>query len=190
MPTPRGGGIENLRLIGDAHGHRVDDDIAVIGLVEIGFAAHRGHADAIAVAADARDHAPDQMFHLGMVGPSETQRVHVGDRPRAHGEHVAQYAAHAGGRALIGFNIARMVVALHLEDCRQLRAVRAVADIDHAGILAGAANHLRPGGGQLFQMQARGFVAAMLRPHDRKYTELDHVGRAAHGGEDAVIFFL
>ncbi len=52
-----GGAVENLVLIGDADGHRVDEDIAVIGRVEIGLAADGRHADAIAVSADARDHA-------------------------------------------------------------------------------------------------------------------------------------
>ena len=37
-----GGGIEDLVLIGDADGHRVDEDVAVIGGVEIGLAAHVG----------------------------------------------------------------------------------------------------------------------------------------------------
>ena len=68
-----------------------------------------------------------------MIGPAEAQRVQVGDRPRAHGEDVAQDAADAGRRALIGLDVGRVVVALHLEDRRV-----AVADVDHAGILARA----------------------------------------------------
>src|SRR3546814_11417155 len=66
------------------------------------LAADRGHADAIAIAADAVDDAGDQMLHLRMVRAAETQRVEVGDRARAHGEDVAQYAADPGRRALIG----------------------------------------------------------------------------------------
>ena len=174
--------IENLVLIGDADGHRIDDDIAVIGFVEIGFAAHGRYPDAIAVPADTRDNALDQMLHFGMFGATETQRVHVGHGPRAHGEYVAQYTAHAGRRALIGFDITGMVVALHLENRGQPRAVRSRADIDHARILAGAANHLRAGGGQFFQVEPRGFIGAVLRPHDRKYAEFDHIGLTAHGG--------
>jgi hypothetical protein len=55
--------------------------------------------------------------------------------PRAHGEDVAQDAADAGRRALIGLDVARVVVALHLED-----GGLAVADVDDAGVLARAAD--------------------------------------------------
>src|SRR5690606_22099771 len=51
------GRIEDLVLLGDADGHRVDQDIAVIGLVEIDLATDRGDADAIAVSADTADDA-------------------------------------------------------------------------------------------------------------------------------------
>ena len=84
--------------------------------MEIHFAADRRHAEAIAVAADAGDDAGHQMPRLGMIGIAEAQRVEAGDRPRAHGEDVAQNAADAGRRALIGLDVARVVVALHLED--------------------------------------------------------------------------
>ena len=169
--------------LGDADGHRVDQDVAVIGAVEIDLAADGRHADAIAVAADAGDDAGDQVAHLGMVGPAEAQRVQIGDRPRAHREHVAQDAADAGRRALIGLDVGRVVVALHLED-RGL----AVADVDHAGILARAADHPRRRRRQLLQMDARALVGAMLRPHHREDAELGQVRLAPHGVEDALIF--
>src|SRR3546814_3745480 len=73
-----------------------------------------------------------------------------------------------GRRALIGFDIRGVVVALHLEDGGELLAVRAFADVDDAGILAGAADHPRRLGRQLLQMDARTFIAAMLGPHDRE----------------------
>ena len=68
---------------------------------------------------------------FGCVGRAEAQRVEAGDRPRAHGEDVAQDAADAGRRALIGLDVARVVVALHLEHAGQ-----PVADVDDAGVLA------------------------------------------------------
>ena len=71
-----------------------------------------------------------------MRGRAEGERVEAGDRPRAHGEDVAQDAADAGGRALIGLDVARMVVALHLEHDGE-----PVADIDDAGILARPLDH-------------------------------------------------
>ena len=79
-----------------------------------------------------------------MIGRAEPQRVHVGDRTRAHGEHVAHDAANAGRRALIGLDIGRMVVALHFEHGRL-----AVAEIDNARVLAGPLDHLRAFGRQL-----------------------------------------
>ena len=73
-----------------------------------------------------------------MIGPAEAQRVERRDRPRAHREDVAQDAAHARRRALVRLDERRVVVRLHLEDGRQ-----AVADVDHAGVLAGALDDAR-----------------------------------------------
>jgi hypothetical protein len=75
-------------------------------------------------------------------------------------------------------------MALHLED-----GGLPVADIDHAGILAGAADHLRAGGRQLLQVNARGFVGAMLGPHHREDAEFGQIRRSPHRVEDALIFF-
>ena len=102
--------------------------------MEVDLAADRRHAEGVAVAADAGDDAGDQMAGLGVVRRAEAQRVHRRDRPRAHGEDVAQDAADAGRRALIGLDVGGVVVALHLEDDRL-----AVADVDDAGVLARAA---------------------------------------------------
>ena len=181
---PAGGRVEDLVGLRDADGHRVDEDVAVVGGIEIDLAADRRDADAIAVAADARDHAGDEVPRLGMIGPAEAQRVQIGDRPRAHGENVAQDAADAGRGALIRLDVGRVVVALHLEDRRI-----AVADVDDAGVFARPADHPRRLRRQLLQVDARAFVAAMLRPHDREDAELDHVRLAAERLEDAVIFF-
>ena len=80
-----------------------------------------------------------QVPGLGVIRAAEAQRVQIGDRPRAHGEDVAQDAADPGRRALIGLDEGRVVVALHLEDRRL-----AVADVDDAGVLARPADHARP----------------------------------------------
>ena len=135
-----GGRVEDLVGAGEADAHGVDEDVVVVALVEVGLPADRRHADAIAVAADAGDDAVDEVARLGVVGRAEAQRVEVGDGARAHGEHVAHDAADAGGGALVGLDVARVVVALHLED----DAV-AVAEVDDAGILAGALDHLLAG---------------------------------------------
>jgi len=156
--------------------------------VEIDLAADRRDADAIAIAADAVNDARDQMLHLRMVRAAEAQRVEVRDGAGAHREDVAQDAADPGRRTLIGLNVRRVVVALHLEDRGELLAAGAFADVDDAGIFAGAADHPRRLGRQLFQMEARAFVAAMLGPHDREDAELDEVRLAPNRVQDALIF--
>ena len=168
----RGRRIEDLVGVGEADRHRIDQDVAVIAGVETHLSADRRHAERIAVAADAGDHAGNQMPRLGMLRRAEAQCVETGDRPRAHGEDVAQNAADAGGRALIGLDVARMVVALHLE-----HDGLPVADVDHAGVLAGTLDHPRRLGRQTPQMDARGFVRAVLVPHRREDPEL---GKGRH----------
>ena len=130
------GGIEDVFLVRDSDGHGVNQDVAVIGRVEVALAADGRDADAVAVSSDASNAAGDKMARLWIIGCAKAERVHVGHWPRAHGENVAQDAADAGCRALIGLNEGGVVVALHLEDRRL-----AVANIDYPGILARTTNH-------------------------------------------------
>ena len=97
--------IENLVLVCEADRHRIDEDIAIIALVELGFTRNRRHANAIAITANARDHASDQAARLWVVRRTKAQSVDQRNRPRAHGEHVAQNTTDAGRRALIGFDV-------------------------------------------------------------------------------------
>ena len=64
-----------------------------------------------------------------------------GDRPRAHGEHVAQNSADTGRRALIRLNVARVVVAFHFK-----YAGKPVTNIDDPSILTRSLDHPRPVG--------------------------------------------
>ena len=64
---------------------------------------------------------------------AEAQRIHHGDRAGAHREDVADDAADAGRRALVGLHEGGVVVRLDLEGDRP-----AVADVHHAGVLADA----------------------------------------------------
>ncbi len=64
----RSGGIENLVGIGDPHGHGIDQDVAVIGGVEVDLTADGRHADAVTVAANARHYAINEVARLGVVG--------------------------------------------------------------------------------------------------------------------------
>ena len=119
-----------------------------------------------------------------MIRAAETQRVHVSDRTRAHREDVAQDAADPGRRALIGLDVAGVVVALHLED-----GGLAITDVDHARVLAGAANDPRRLGRKLLEVESARLVRAMLGPHHRKDAELDQIGLTAQCTEHALVFF-
>ena len=130
--------IEDLVGIGEADRHGIDQDIAIIAGMEIHFTAKRRDAEGIAIAANAGDDARDQMAGLRMIRAAEAQRIECRDRTRSHGEDIAQYAADAGCRPLIGFDERGVVVALHLEDDGL-----AVADIDDAGIFARALDDFR-----------------------------------------------
>ena len=84
---------------------------------------------------------------LGCDGAPNDSALRQAIGPRAHGEHVAQDAADAGGGALVGLDVARVVVALHLE-----HAGEPVADVDDAGILARTLDHVRTLGRQRAQV--------------------------------------
>ena len=104
----------------------------------------------------------------------EAQRIQHRDRPRAHGEDVAQDAADAGGRALERLDEAGMIVRFDLE-----RDGIAVADIDDAGVFARALQHVLALGRQLLQMNARALVGAVLAPHHAENAEFGVGGLAA-----------
>ena len=81
--------------------------------------------------ADAGDRAPEVP-----VGRAEAQPVEQRDRPGAHRDDVAEDPADAGRRALERLDRGRVVVRLDLERDRD-----PVAEVDHAGVLAGALQH-------------------------------------------------
>ena len=176
-------GVENGVGPGDPDRHRVDQNVAVVALVKADRASHRRYAERIAVIADPGHDAGDQAPGFGMLGRAEAQQIEAGDRPRAHCEYVAQDAADPGRRALVRFDERRVVVALHLEDTGL-----AVADIDHAGVLAGALDHPRRPSGQLAQVRSRRFVRAVLVPHRRHDSEFGKRRRAPDQRDEALIF--
>ena len=95
--------------------------------MEDGLAADRRDADRVAVGSDPGDRPVE-----AVVGGAEPQAVEQGDRPRAHRDDVPQDPADAGRGALKRLDRARMVVRLDLERDRL-----AVAEVDHARVLAG-----------------------------------------------------
>ena len=110
---------------------------------------------------------------------AEAQPVQQRDRPRAHGDDVAEDAADARRRALERLDGRRMVVALDLERDRL-----AVAEVDHAGVLAGPLEHAVAGRRQPPQQQRRVLVAAVLRPEQREDGQLEAVRVALEQAAD------
>jgi len=73
-----------------------------------------------------------------------------------------------------------MIVGFDFED-----GAEAVADIDDAGVFTGALDDAGAGGGEAFQVDAGGFIGAVLAPHDAEDAELGEVGVAAEDFLDA-----
>ncbi|MGX1156045.1 hypothetical protein RKD39_003623 [Streptomyces albogriseolus] len=160
----------------DADGTGVDQRVALVAGVEDDLAADVGQAQAVAVAADAGDHAGQDALGVGVVGRAEAQRVHDRDRAGAHRDDVADDAADAGGRALVGLDVRRVVVRLDLEGDRV-----ALADVHDARVLADADEQRVGLGGllaELAQMDLAALVRAVLGPHHGVHGELG-AGRAA-----------
>ncbi len=175
-----------LQPVGGEHAEAegVDERVAGVRLVEGDLAADVGQAQAVAVAADACDDARQHAAGVGRVGRAEAERVHDEDRPRAHGEDVADDAADAGRGTLVRLDVRRVVVALDLE-----RDGEALADVDDAGVLAHAGEHpvaLRHRR-EPPQVDLAALVRAVLAPHDRVHRELGLGGAAAEHGADAVV---
>lgn len=83
----------------------VDERVALVAGVEDDLAADVRQTEAVAVPADARDDAGQYPLGVGVVGRAEPQRVDDRDGAGAHGEDVADDAADAGGRALVGLDV-------------------------------------------------------------------------------------
>ena len=101
---------------------------------------------------------------------AEAEAVEQRHRPGAHRDDVAEDAADPGGSALEGLDRRRVVVALDLEGDRL-----AVAEVEHARVLARPLQNARAGGRQALEQQRRVLVAAVLRPQQREDGELELV---------------
>ena len=154
--------VEDAVGAGDAAGEGVDQDVPVVARVELHLAAHRRHADAVAVAGDARDHAAEELGRAGVVrAPKRSEfRLAIGRAPMV--KTSRRMPPTPGGRALVGLDEAGVVVRLHLED-----GGVAVADVDDARVLARALDDARPLGGQPPQVHARGSCRSSARSTSR-----------------------
>ena len=162
----------------EADAHRVHEAVVRVGRVEGGRAAHGWDADRVPVAADALDRPLEVV-----VGRAEEEAVEQRDRAGAHGHDVAEDAADAGGGALKRLDRARVVVALDLERDRL-----AVAEVEHAGVLAGALEDAGAGRRQAREQACRVLVRAVLRPEEGEDGELERIRVPAEQVADALEF--
>ena len=145
--------------------HRVDEAVVRVCVVEDGFAADGGHPNRVPVRADSCHCALERVIRRAEAKPVEQR-----DRPRAHRDDVAQNPADARRRALERLDGRRMIVRLDLERDRF-----AVAEVDHAGVLAGPLEDALSLGRQPPQEQGGMLVAAVLGPEQREDRELEVV---------------
>ena len=175
LPTPGRGRAGQPVVVGDAQAHGVDQAVGLVGALEVDLAADGGHADGVAVVADAGHRAVQQVERARRLQLAEAQRVQDRDRPRADREHVAQDAADARGRALERLDRGRVVVRLDLERDRH-----AVAHVHRARVLARAHQQVRALDRQAAQQLLGVLVGAVLGPHQAEHGQLEPVGVAPH----------
>ena len=170
-----------VREQADAHG--VHERIAAVGGGEQRLAAHVRHADAVAVAGDARDDSLKEVAVARAVERAEPERVQECDGAGAHREDVADDAADARRGTLVRLDRGRVVVRLDLEDDGE-----PAADVDDARVLlAGLHAHGLAGGGEAAQEGLGVLVAAVLAPERAEQSQLDAVGLALDHADDEVV---
>jgi len=163
----------------DAHG--VDQRVVGVAVLEVDLPADRRHPDAVAVAADAAHDPLEQVAARGQ--RPEAERVEDRHRPGAHRGDVAKDPADPGGGALVGLDRAGVVVRFDLEHDRP-----ALADVDHAGVLARALDDPRAAARQPAEEGLGGLVGAVLRPEHADHPELDLVGSPPEQVDDHLVF--
>ena len=170
-----------MREQSDAHG--VHEGVTAVGGSEQRFAAHVRHADAVAVAGDARNDSLEEVAVARAVERAEPERVQERYRAGAHREDVADDAADARRGALVRLDGGRVVVRLDLEDDGE-----PAADVDDARVLLARLHaHGLAGGGEAAQERLRVLVAAVLAPERAEQPQLDAVGLAFNHADDEVV---
>ncbi len=173
-----------------ADAQRIHQRVARVRRIEYRLAANVGQAQRVSVSADTADHAVEDASRVRRVRRTEPELVHHGHRSGTHRHDVADDPADAGGRALVRLDVRRVVVRLDLE-----RDGPAVADVDHAGVLADAREHRGAhglGGGlaEVAQVHLGGLVGAVLAPHHRVHGQLGVGGTAAEDLADPLVLVV
>src|SRR6185437_11140547 len=113
------------------------------------------------------------------------ERIHDRYRTSAHREDVAEDSTDSSRGALEGFDERRVIVTLNAKRDRD-----AVTDVDHPGVLARADENCRSFGRQAPEVDARGFIRAVLAPHDGVHRELKIVRSSAEYSFDHSQFIV
>ena len=149
----------------EADAHRVDEAVAGVRLVEDRLAADGGHADAVPVVADPGDRAPEAQSGAPKRSPSSSATGRAPIATMSRRIPPTPVAAPWNGSTR-----RRVVVRLDLERDRL-----ALAEVDHARVLARPLEHALARRGQPLQQRRRVLVAAVLRPEQREDGELEVV---------------
>ena len=120
------------------HTQGVDQWVGGVRLIEDSLATNVRQAQAIAVPADTGHDTGQHSLRVGGVGRSETKLIHHRNWACTHRHNVADDTANTRRSALVGFNVAGVIVGFHAEG----HGI-AVANIDHAGVLTDTGKNLR-----------------------------------------------
>ena len=81
-------GGENTISARNADSHGIDQGIAIVARVEIHLAAHGRHTYTIPITANAAHHTINDALHTRRIRRAKTERIQIGNWPRAHGEDI------------------------------------------------------------------------------------------------------
>ena len=160
-----GGRADQLVRLDQADAHRVDEAVLLVGALEVDLAADRGHADRVAVVADARRpraRAGSASAAEAAGSPKRSEsRIAIGRAPIANTSRripPTPVAAPWNGSTALGW----------LCDSTLNAQARSAADGDRARVLARPEDQRGPSVGSVLQQPARVLVAAVLGPHQAR----------------------
>ena len=166
---PGGRGAHERADGGNPDTHRVHQRVPAVARPKDHLTTHVGDAQAVAIAANARDDAGKEVPVVWVVEGAEAQRVEQSDGASAHGKDVAHNAADTGRGALVRLDRAGVVVRLDLHHDDP-----AVADVHSAGVLAAERGQdLGAVSREVAEERSGVLIAAMLAPERADHPQLN-----------------
>ncbi len=169
------GGDDPL-IVGEADASDVDKWVSFVIGVKVDAPGDCRHADRVAVVADPLNNTLEEILSVFAVKITKIEAVGQGDRIGTHRERISDDTADAGRRAVVGIDVARVIVALDAERDVCLAVVVWIAfggrrvgrvgvgDGDNGGVVAGADNNLIAFAVERVEQRPRGAVGAVLAP--------------------------